>query len=373
MVAPIDDVSLTLFSWDDIPATTYGRHTGKFGGSSKIGLLRLHTADGFTGHAFLGSAIRSAELDSYAVMAVLAPVVLGADPTDRERLYRELVSKGRSASLRAIGAVDVALWDLAGQIAGLPIHRLLGSYRSSIGAYASSPVHDSTNAYVAEALHYRDTGWKAYKIHPPTEPDWDIEVCRAVRAAVGDSYPIMLDSTWAYSYPDALKVGRAVADLGFKWFEDPLADDDLYNSAKLRRQLDIPLLATEYSPGGFTAFAPWVIAEATDYLRGDVAVKGGISSLIKTAHLAEGFHMNLEIHHGGNSLNNVANLHVAMAIPNTTWFEVLLPDEAQKYGLVNDITVDTDGLVHAFDGPGLGAEIDFDLIENNTVDVISVA
>src|SRR6185295_19272509 len=96
--------------------------------------------------------------------------------------------------------------------------------------------------------------------------------------------------------------------------------------------------------------------------RGDVAVKGGLSASLKTAHLAETFHMNYEIHHGGNSLNNVANLHLTMAIKNCEYFEVLLPDGAQKYGLAKEIEVDRDGLVHALDGPGLGAEIDFDLI-----------
>ncbi len=101
------------------------------------------------------------------------------------------------------------------------------------------------------------------------------------------------------------------------------------------------------------------MARATDYLRGDVAVKGGISALVKAAHLAEGFHMNFEIHHGGNSLNNVANLHVTMAIKNCEFFEVLLPGEAQKYGLAQDIEVDSHGLVHAMNGPGLGAAIDF--------------
>jgi L-alanine-DL-glutamate epimerase-like enolase superfamily enzyme len=96
---------------------------------------------------------------------------------------------------------------------------------------------------------------------------------------------------------------------------------------------------------------PWITERATDFLRGDVAVKGGITTLIKTAHLAEAFRMNFETHHGGNSLNNVANLHVIMAIRNTEFFEVLLPDAMQKYGLAEDITVDRDGLVHAPTAP----------------------
>ena len=113
------------------------------------------------------------------------------------------------------------------------------------------------------------------------------------------------------------------------------------------------------------------MARATDYLRGDVAVKGGITALVKGAHLAEAFHMNYEIHHGGNSLNNVANLHVLMAIRNCEFFEVLLPAAAQKYGLARDIEVDGRGLVHAFDGPGLGAAIDFALIERKKTAVLS--
>ena len=111
--------------------------------------------------------------------------------------------------------------------------------------------------------------------------------------------------------------------------------------------------------------------QATDYLRGDVAVKGGLTACLKTAHLAEGFHMNYEVHHGGNSLNNVANLHLIMAIKNCEYFEVLLPDGAQKYGLVRDIEVDGNGLVHAIDKPGLGAEIDFELIERKQIAVLS--
>jgi L-alanine-DL-glutamate epimerase-like enolase superfamily enzyme len=118
-------------------------------------------------------------------------------------------------------------------------------------------------------------------------------------------------------------------------------------------------------------YAPWIVNQATDILRGDVAVKGGITTLVKVAHLAEAFRMNLEVHHGGNSLNNVANLHVIMAIRNTELFEVLLPDAMQKYGLAQDIEVDRDGYVHGPTAPGLGAEIDFELIERQKIGVLS--
>ncbi|HEU4367858.1 MAG TPA: enolase C-terminal domain-like protein [Methylomirabilota bacterium] len=367
----ITDVVLTLFAWSGIPATSYGRHTGRFSGSSDLGLLTLRTDAGMEGHAFLGSAMRSASMDAQSLIRFLKPLVLGQDPLDRERLWQALWQRNRSTTLRAIGAMDVALWDLAGKAANMPIHRLLGTYRQSAPAYASSAVLPSKEAYAEEAARFEAEGWTAYKIHPPTDPLTDIAVCEAVRRAVGDGYTLMLDSTWAYQYPEALRVGRVVEALGFHWYEDPLADDDLYNYVKLKQQLSIPILATEYSPGGFTAYAPWITAQATDYLRGDVAVKGGITPLLKTAHLAEAFHMNVEIHHGGNSLNNVANLHVIMAIRNCELFEVLLPAAAQKYGLVEDIEPDARGLVHAPAGAGLGAAIDFDLIARQTTAVLT--
>jgi L-alanine-DL-glutamate epimerase-like enolase superfamily enzyme len=366
----ITDVTLTLFAWGGIPATTYGRHTGRFSGASQLGLLAITTDEGVTGHAFLGSAMRGAHLDGESLLQALKPVVMGQDPLDRERLYQGMMLRNRGTTLRAIGAMDIALWDIAGKVAALPIHRLLGSYRDRVPAYASSAVLPSKEAYADEAAQFKATGWTAYKIHPPTDPKVDIEVCRAVRARVGDDYTVMLDSTWAYDYPDALRVGRVAQDLGFHWYEDPLADDDVLNYVKLKQQLHIPILATEYSPGGFTAYAPWLVAGATDYLRGDVAVKGGITALVKAAHLAEAFHMSFEVHHGGNSLNNVANLHVIMAIKNCEFFEVLLPAAAQKYGLARDIEVDAHGLVYAPGGPGLGAAIDFDLIERQRTAVL---
>ena len=81
--------------------------------------------------------------------------------------------------------------------------------------------------------------------------------------------------------------------------------------------------------------------------------------------------MKCEIHHGGNSLNNVANLHVTMAINNCDYFEVLLPDSANKYGLVADIEVDNEGFVHAPEKPGLGYQIDWDLVKRETTQVLS--
>jgi L-alanine-DL-glutamate epimerase-like enolase superfamily enzyme len=366
----ITDVTLTLFAWDDIPATTYGAHTGRFSGKSQLGLLRIATDQGIEGHAFLGSAMNPATTDGQGLITHIKPVLMGKNPLDRELLNQEIWKRQRSAGVRAIGAVDVALWDIVGKAFGQPIHRLIGTYRESVPAYASSAVLPSPSAYAEEAVKFRDAGWAAYKIHPPTRWREDIAVCEAVRNAAGD-YKIMLDSTWSYDFPAAVRVGRAIEEMDFHWYEDPLAEQDIYNYVKLKQKLHIPIMATEYPITGFDSYQPWIMLQATDFLRGDVAVKGGITTLLKTAHLAEAFRMNYEVHHGGNSLNNVANLHVISAIRNTEFFEVLLPDAAQKYGLEQDIVVGKDGMVHAPTGPGLGAAIDFKLIERKKVAVLS--
>jgi L-alanine-DL-glutamate epimerase-like enolase superfamily enzyme len=368
----ITDVTLTLFAWDDIPATRYSANTGRFQGSSDLGLLTITTDQGVEGHAFLGSAWSPASLDAPKLMRYLKPLIMGKDPLERERLYQALWSRSRTASIPAIGAIDVALWDIAGKTAGMPIHRLLGSYRSIAPAYASSQVHDHVEEYVTQALHFKERGWPAYKIHPP-QTSWqdDVAVCRAVRRAVGEDYRLMLDAAWSYEYETALRVGRAIEELGFYWYEDPLAHQDIYNYVKLRQKLDIPIMATEAPAAGLDSYTAWLTERATDFLRGDVAVKGGITTLVKTAHLAEAFHMKYEIHHGGNSLNNLANLHVMMAIKNSEYFEVLLPDGAQKYGLERDIEVDGQGFVHAPTEPGLGATLDRKLIERNKIAVLS--
>jgi len=334
-----------------------------------MALVKIITDEGIEGYAFLGSALSTLGNDALLISERYKPLLVGQDPLNRERIWQSMSSWAMGSIMRVVGAIDVALWDLAGKAAGVPIHKLMGSYRESVPAYASSAVFETIEEYVEEAVHYKALGWSAYKIHPPAIAARDIKICEAVRGAVGDDYRLMLDSTWSYDYPDALRVGRAVEVLDFYWYEDPLPFDDIYGYVKLKQNLSIPLMATEMPSTGPTSYAPWIMQQATDYLRGDVAIKGGLTSCLKTAHLAEAFQMNYEVHHGGNSLNNVANLHLIMAIPNCEYFEVLLPDAVQKHGLVNDIEVDANGFVHAHQQPGLGAEIDFGLIQRNTVAV----
>src|SRR2546429_7908166 len=104
----------------------------------------------------------------------------------------------------------------------------------------------------------------------------------------------MLDSTWSYRYEEALRVGRAIEEMGFYWYEDPLAEQDIYNYVKLKQKLDIPILATEYPIGGPDSYIPRITQRPTHLLRGDVAVKGRIPTFLHTAPPAQTFRNNFE-------------------------------------------------------------------------------
>jgi L-alanine-DL-glutamate epimerase-like enolase superfamily enzyme len=180
-----------------------------------------------------------------------------------------------------------------------------------------------------------------------------------------------MDSAWAYTYGEAVRVGLALQDLGYEWYEDPLAADDLYGYVRLKQQLNIPIMATEITGGGLRALTPWVVEKATDFLRGDVVLKGGITGMLKIAHLAEAFHLPCEVHDAYHSLNNLATLHLVQAIPNCEWFEVLVPHPTSSYdldhlsyGLSEPIAIDADGYASAPDRPGLGIEVDWDLLRS---------
>jgi hypothetical protein len=232
------------------------------------------------------------------------------------------------------------------------------------GAYASSAVSTSPEAYAEEAVAFKANG-------RPTDPPADplAQDIRCATRCAGD-----LATTYDHARFDlelrlsAAVRGRAIEGNGFRGskIRSPIRTSTTTSSSEAAYSV---MAMGIRSPG--TQLRTVDHAQATDYLRGDVAVKGGITTLVKTAHLAEAFRMNYEVHHGGNSLNNVANLHVIMAIRNTEFFEVLLPDGAQKYGLAEDITVGRDGMVHAPGAPGLGYEIDFALIERKKISVLT--
>ena len=366
----ITDVSLTIFRWTGLPPVTYTRNSTGADGEGRLGLVTVETDAGISGHSFLGASFRPVDIDARGFIDNLKPIVMGQNPLDRERLYHAMMTQNRSIMLRPIGAMDIALWDIAGKVAGLPIHRLIGSCRDSVPAYASSSTLGSIEDYERQARDSVAAGYHGYKAHPPKDRALHIPMLERLRQTVGDDFTLMYDPAAIYSYGEAVKIGRVLERLDYLWYEDPLPVDDAYNYAKLCAELDITVMSTEYAWGGFLGYASWITQRATDALRGDVALKGGITGVLKSAHLAEAFNMKYELHPGGNSLNNLANAHVALGIPNCDYFEVILPHTVQKYGLRTELSLGEDGHIRPFDGPGLGADIDFELIERMKVEVL---
>ena len=355
----ITNVKVDMFNWDSEPWRT-GVGTS-FGKTRQLGVVTVETDEGISGNAFLGSSRVGADHFAPGLIEFIKPIVMARNPQDIGAIWWDLWKMNRSVSTYVIGAIDICLWDINGKIADQPIHRLLGTCKEIVPVYSSTAYHETKEEYAEEAIRFKDMGWTAHKIHPHGDPKYDIEISKAVRDAVGADMKLMLDSMWAYQYEDAMRVGRAIEDLNFYWYEDPLVEEDLYNYVKLHQKLDIPIMSTEYAPGRYYGMTQWITQYATDILRGDVAVTGGITPMIRLCHLAEGFNMKCEIHHGGNSLNNVANLHITMAVPNCEFFEFFPCTGANMYGLVEDIQLDG-GFVHAPTKPGLGYEIDWDLL-----------
>ena len=353
----ITNVKVDVFDWPT-PEWKVGSHM-RFGGKRSLGVVTIETDEGVSGHAFLSRPDHHAQ----ALIDVLKPRVMGKNPQDIGAIWKDSWKQNRAVSTHVIGAIDICLWDINGKVAGQPIHRLLGTVREEMPVYSSTAWWDTPEEYAEEALQFQSEGWTAHKIHPHADPKEDIEICRAVREAVGPEMKLMLDSMWAYQYEDSVRVGRAIEELDYYWYEDPLAEEDIYSYVKLCAKMDIPIMSTEYAPGRYYGMTQWITRYATDILRGDVAVTGGITPLVKLCHLAEGFQMKCEIHHGGNSLNNVANLHVMMATPNSEFYEYFPSTGGLVYGLAEEIDM-SGGVVHAPTKPGLGHEIDWPLIRS---------
>ncbi len=154
---PLTDVTLTLFAWEGLPTISY-HIVQKAGQKHDLGLLTISTDDGIEGHAFLGKVIEPGSSDAAGLIRYLKPALMGQDPLERERLYHTLWRRSRLATIRAIGAVDVALWDIAGKAANKPIHRLLGSYRDKIPVDCSSYNLPSPQHYADEAVALKERG-----------------------------------------------------------------------------------------------------------------------------------------------------------------------------------------------------------------------
>ncbi|GGC65333.1 enolase C-terminal domain-like protein [Chelatococcus reniformis] len=326
--------------------------------------IRIETDEGITGESLsLGGGLGMAHYLANSIK----PLLIGRDPAQREAIWQDMWELNRLwfTPLFAIGIMDVAIWDLYGKSVGRPVHEILGTYQTKLPTYASSMTKPRVEDFVEEALRYKERGYHGYKLHVVGRPNEDIKACQAVRKAVGDDWALMIDVVSAYNQTDALRVGRALEELGFVWYEEPLRDYDIHGYKMLAQALDIPILAVEVNEGSIFTMPEYITDRAIDILRADVAFKGGIGAVKKAAGLAEAFGMNLEVHNNANPVLEAANLAVACSIKNTTYYEQLVPEPLFQFGVEELIRVDGEGFAHVPQGPGLGMKIDWDFVDKH--------
>lgn len=360
----ITDITATSFTQPMVPI-----HRKRFKGEQEIVLVTVVTDEGLEGYAMARTyGGTTGRVISESIVTTLKPRVVGRDPLNRERVWQEMwqLEHGVHAPIFAISAVDVALWDLAGKILHTPVYQLIGGYRDSIPAYASSSFLDDTDAYLRDVDAALQHGFRAYKIHPFQNPARDMELCRTVRRAVGSEVDLMLDVVSTYDRVSALRVGRALEELNFLWYEEPLPHYDIQGYVELSRALDIPIAGAETIAGSVYSAALFIRANALDMIMCDVYWKGGITGMLKTACLCEAMGLKITSHHGASPVMNFANLHVLCGISNADFIEMLIPEEEYNYGLQSYLKLDTDGLIQVPQAPGLGIEIDWDYVRAHT-------
>lgn len=331
-------------------------------------LVTLRTDAGLEGHSMIygphgdGAALADVLHESYW------PHVARGDPLRSESLWQRLRERQRhlyNQTDTLLGVLDVAVWDLRGRAANLPIAALLGQHTDRMPAYQTATSEFFSAEEVArEAAQVKRAGFHGYKLQLRAGPIQDIPRLRAAREAVGAGFRLMQDPNSGYSLPDALTVGRELDALGYHWYEEPLPEAQVDHYRRLVAALRTPILAAETVPlPGLPAF---LTGQAMTMARGDVLIKGGVTGLRKAMAACELFGFNLEIHTANTPLLDVANLHVACAARNTTMVEVHHP--VFRFGLRHHpLEPDAQGLVHLPAGAGLGVELDFDWIDNHTV------
>jgi D-galactarolactone cycloisomerase len=319
-------------------------------------LVRVDTDAGVTGwgeaFGYNINAGTKATIDS-----LIAPLCIGRDAAGIAELTADLQKKlhlfGRGGpATYGLGGIDIALWDIAGKCAGLPLHRLFGGAAPrQLRAYASLlRYHDPavTARLAAEAV---ERGYRHVKLH-----EIAVAPVASARAAVGPSVALMVDTNCPWSLAEAAEMARRLAPYDLFWLEEPIwPPEDFSALARLRRSAAMPIAAGE-NASSTLHFAQMFRAGAVDVAQPSVTKIGGITELRKVATLAEAANLRLVPHSPYFGPGLLATLHVAAASAQEMLIERLYVDlEAPLFG---DLVTAPDGLMTLPEGPGLGCDPD---------------
>jgi L-alanine-DL-glutamate epimerase-like enolase superfamily enzyme len=328
-------------------------------------IVRVTCADGAqgTGYAYTigtgGSSVLALLRDH------LAPRLVGRDPFEVERLWKELFFHTHATAVGAItslalAAIDTALWDLRCRRFGLPLWKAAGGAQPRVPVYTTEGgwLHHSAAELVDESLAAQAAGFRGTKIKvgKPAIAE-DVARLEAVRRAVGDAFEIMTDANQAFTVSEARRRAHAYAPIGLAWLEEPLPAEDLGGHAELAAVATMPIAIGEslYHPSHFREYLE---RGACSIVQVDCARIGGITPWLKVAHLAEAFNVAVCPHF-------LMELHVSLAaaVPNGAWVEHI----PQLDAITTSRMAMAEGFAVAPDAPGLGIDWDFAAIERLAV------
>lgn len=341
----------------------------------------VHTEDGLVG---IGEASpMQGGLASLAIVKHnLAPALTGADPLDhavlQDKLLHSLAKLGPEGALTgALAAIDIALWDLKGKRTGLPVYKLIGgAWRTALPFYASiggngERTLDDVLRVVNSRLADKPVAVKIRFDNDRTNLDadipGDIAKARAVRQLVGDGYPLAFDANNGYTTGGAIRVGRALEELGYWWFEEPVQHYHVRAMGEVARALDITVSAGEQS---YTlAAVADLINAGVRMVQPDIVKMGGITGLLRCAALAQAHGVELVPHQTQPTIGHTANLHVLAAQLHATKPAEWNDPSSRTHAVFQNPLTPVDGMFRVPDGPGLGLVIEQTELENRRVDI----
>lgn len=345
-------------------------------------LVEVITDEGVTGwgEAF-AQGLEPPQIAATVLASALRPLLVDADPLATEvlwhRMYHATRDYGRKGSvIAAISAVDIALWDIAGQVRGAPIHALLGgAFRTRVQPYATGFYRvrgqGEAERLADEALRHHAAGFSHMKVKLGFGVADDLECMAAIgRAIAGKGVTLMVDTNHAYGRAEALRLGRALADYDLRWYEEPVVPEDVQGYAELRSKLTMPIAGGENEHTLF-GFRDLFAANAVDVAQPDIGSCGGFSAARHIATLAHAHGVAVNPHVWGSAVAQAASLHLIAALPvahHALYAQqpVLEYDRSShpfRQHLVREPIAMVDGWVDIPTRPGLGIEIDRGTLE----------
>ncbi len=340
-------------------------------------IIRIRTDDGLEGYGEVDAsptvvrAIVEAPR-SHALTAGLRELLVGRDPRDIEALWSSLYTGTtffgrRGAAVMAISGVDLALYDLVGKALGVPAYQLLGgARRTSVQAYASTLMPDTPREAADHAEELVSKGFRALKFGwgpLGRDDDLDVALVEAIRTRVGPDIDLMIDV--GHGWRTAVRAARQAArlrDYGLRWIEEPLPPDDLQGYRRLCESTDIPIAAGEENTTRWE-FQQIFDLGAVDVAQPDVARCGGLTEAKRIALLADLYGVELVPHAWSTGIVSLASAHLCAILETAHYVEYCVRPTDLNTRLVRTPLEIRDGVAYLSDRPGLGIEIDHDLVQ----------